>query len=97
VVDALQSLTHTVRSILAEFTSVKPALIYPYGAGAGGLGTQNTASHGTGASGGHVKDSSNTKGAEYDQTGGQVDDRTTMQKMKDKFTKGDDVGKHTKA
>ena len=43
------------------------------------------------------KVSSATKGAEYDATGGQVDDRTTMQKLKDKLTPGSDVGKHTKA
>ena len=63
---------------------------------AGGLGSQGTGtgSHGTGA-GEKTKESSNTKGALYDQTGGQVDDRTMMQKAK--LTKGDDVGKHTKA
>ncbi|DBB04623.1 TPA: hypothetical protein ACH3X1_012691 [Trebouxia sp. C0004] len=41
--------------------------------------------------------SSATKGAEYDATGGQVNDRTTMQKLKDTLTPGNNVGKHTKA
>lgn len=35
-----------------------------------------------------------TKGAEYDATGGEVDDRTMMQKVKDAITPGSDVGKH---
>lgn len=50
--------------------------------------------HGSGTSG---KQSSATKGQEYDATGGAVDDRSTMQKLKDKLTPGSDVGKHTKA
>lgn len=36
------------------------------------------------------------KGADYDATGGAVDDRSTLQKLKDKLTPGSDVGKHTK-
>lgn len=48
-------------------------------------------------SSGHNKDDVNpkqSKGAEYDATGGQVDDRTMMQKVKDAITPGSDVGKH---
>ena len=48
-------------------------------------------------SSGHNKDDVNpkqTKGAEYDATGGQVDDRSMMQKVKDAITPGSDVGKH---
>ncbi|DBA98946.1 TPA: hypothetical protein ACH3X1_014689 [Trebouxia sp. C0004] len=33
-----------------------------------------------------------TKGAEYDATGGAVDDRTGLQKVKDKLTPGSSVG-----
>lgn len=36
-----------------------------------------------------------TKGAEYDATGGAVDDRSGLQKIKDKLTPGSSVGKHT--
>ena len=58
------------------------------GSGSGtGLGTGSGAGSGTGQH----------KGAEYDQSGGQVDDRSAMQKIKDKLTPGSDVGKHTKA
>lgn len=59
------------------------------GVGASEVGSQG---HGKG-----MKVSSATRGAEYDATGGAVDDRTAMQKIKDKLTPGSDVGKHTKA
>lgn len=36
------------------------------------------------------------KGSDYDATGGAVDDRSALQKIKDKLTPGSDVGKHTK-
>ena len=56
---------------------------------------------GTGASSGLASEggkvSKATKGAEYDATGGQVDDRTIGQKIKDKLTPGSSVGKHTDA
>ncbi len=42
------------------------------------------------------KVSSATKGARYDVTGGEVDDRTAMQKMADKLSPGSAVGKHTR-
>ena len=38
--------------------------------------------------------SSNTRGQEYDATGGQVDDRTFGQKAKDAFKPGSQVGTH---
>ena len=41
-----------------------------------------------------MKDSSNTKGAEYDQTGGCVDDRTFTQKAGDAIKPGSQVGTH---
>ena len=59
--------------------------------GVGGIGSQGAG----GASGAGQKVSSNTKGAEYDQTGGAVDDRSGLQKVKDKLTPGSDVGKHS--
>ena len=43
-----------------------------------------------------VKISKATKGAQYDATGGALDDRTTMQKLKDAFIPGSSVGNHTK-
>lgn len=46
--------------------------------------------HGSDTTGKHQK------GADYDATGGVVDDRSTLQKLKDKLTPGSDVGKHTK-
>lgn len=69
-------------------------------AGAGGYGSQGTGTgSGTGAGTGSGVGSGagHQKGAEYDQSGGQVDDRSAMQKIKDKLTPGSDVGKHTKA
>lgn len=57
---------------------------HSYGAG---VGPDHKAGH---------KASKATKGAEYDATGGAVDDRTVGQKIKDAFTPGSDVGKHTK-
>ena len=73
-------------------------------AGAGGYGSQGTGtgagmSSGTGSGTGTGVGSGTGqhKGAEYDQSGGQVDDRSAMQKIKDKLTPGSDVGKHTKA
>ena len=63
------------------------------GATGTGIGKGNLGSH-TMAQGNKV--SSATKGAEYDATGGAIDDRTTMQKVKDTFTPGSSVGKHTK-
>ena len=50
--------------------------------------------YGTGSAG-SAKVSSASKGAEYDATGGAVDDRTGMQKVKDKLTPGSSVGKHS--
>ena len=55
-------------------------------------------SHGAGVGPDHKaghKASKATKGAQYDATGGAVDDRTVGQKIKDAFTPGSDVGKHT--
>lgn len=57
-----------------------------------GFDASKSGRHGKG-----IKVSSATKGAEYDATGGAVDDRTAMQKVKDKLTPGSDIGKHTKA
>ena len=58
----------------------------------------HAAGQGTGTgTGTGSKSSSNTKGAEYDATGGAVDDRSFLQKAKDKLTPGSDVRKHTKA
>ena len=37
-----------------------------------------------------------TKGFRYDDTGGEVDDRTRMQKLADKLSPGSAVGKHTR-
>lgn len=42
------------------------------------------------------KDSTATKGARFDETGGQVDDRTALQKLADKLSPGSAVGKHTR-
>ena len=56
---------------------------HSYGAG---VGPDHKAGH---------KVSKATKGAQYDATGGAVDDRTVGQKIKDAFTPGSDVGKHT--
>lgn len=56
---------------------------HSYGAG---VGPDHKAGH---------KASKATKGAQYDATGGAVDDRTMGQKIKDVFTPGSDVGKHT--
>lgn len=55
-------------------------------------------SHGAGVGPDHKaghKASKATKGAQYDATSGAVDDRTVGQKIKDAFTPGSDVGKHT--
>lgn len=41
------------------------------------------------------KESNVSKGVEYDATGGTVDDRSGMQKVKDTLTPGSSVGKHT--
>lgn len=61
----------------------------------GHMAGDNTHSYGAGT--GHAQTvSSATKGAQYDATGGAVDDRTAMQKIKNTFTPGSDVGKHTK-
>lgn len=43
------------------------------------------------------KGSNASKGAEYDASGGAVDDRSGMQKVKDTLTPGSSVGKHTQA
>ena len=62
-------------------------------ADAGSSGGTGSGTVGSGGSSGHV--SKATKGAEYDATGGAVDDRTGLQKVKDKLTPGSSVGKHT--
>ena len=62
---------------------------------AGSSGRTGSGTLGSGGSGGNV--SKATKGAEYDATGGAVDDRSGMQKIKDKLTPGSSVGKHTNA
>ena len=59
--------------------------------GAGHHGHHSSDTTGSGAGG-----AGKGKGAEYDATGGAVDDRSTLQKLKDKLTPGSDVGKHTK-
>ena len=65
------------------------------GVGSGAVCTGNNRSYsGQDMSGGRVKDSSDTRGAEYDATGGQVDDRTFGQKAKDAFKPGSNVGTH---
>ena len=43
-----------------------------------------------------VKVSKVTKGAQYDVSGGAVDDRTTMQQLKDAFIPGSSVGNHSR-
>ncbi len=45
---------------------------------------------------GGAKVSKATKGAQYDATGGAVDDRTGMQKLKDAFKPGTSAGNHTR-
>ncbi len=64
-------------------------------ADAGSSGRTGSGTLGGGGSGGNV--SKATKGAEYDATGGAVDDRSGLQKIKDKLTPGSSVGKHTNA
>ena len=59
-----------------------------YGTGTGaGHGTGTGAGYGTGTGAGH-------KGQEYDQTGGEVDDRSMMQKIGDAVKPGSQVGQH---
>ena len=43
-----------------------------------------------------VKVSKDTKGAQYDASGGAVDDRTITQQLKDAFIPGSSVGNHYK-
>ena len=62
-------------------------------AGQHGHHDSNTTGSGAGADS-HGKGKG--KGADYDATGGAVDDRSIVQKLKDKLTPGSDVGKHTK-
>lgn len=76
-----------LQGFVVYFTNVISDWVCP---GVGGYGSQGTGT-------GHSHGSSNTKGAEYDQTGGQVDDRSGMQKIKDKLTPGSSVGKHTQS
>lgn len=56
------------------------------------------ANHGstTAKAGSPNKVSSATKGARYDETAGEIDDRTGMQKLADKLSPGSAVGKHTR-
>lgn len=57
------------------------------GTGYGTSGTGTGAGYGTGTGAGH-------KGQEYDQSGGQVDDRSMMQKVGDAVKPGSQVGQH---
>ncbi len=67
------------------------------GSGTGsGVGSGTGSGVGSGTGTGVGSGTGHHKGAEYDQSGGQVDDRSAMQKIKDKLTPGSDVGKHTK-
>ena len=58
-----------------------------YGTSGTGAGYGTGAGHGTGTGADH-------KGQEYDQTGGQVDDRSMMQKIGDAVKPGSQVGQH---
>lgn len=69
----------------------------------GGEGVSNVAGHthtgsGSGMHSGHTGSgtASSGKGSEYDATGGQVDDRSMMQKGMDAIKPGSQVGQHGK-
>ena len=61
-----------------------------YGSSGTGVGSGAGAGHGTGSDAGR----SSGRGQEYDASGGQVDDRTMMQKGMDAVKPGSQVGQH---
>lgn len=88
-------MAHTSGSTaMGHHQSDHQALSTTAGAATGTVGASEVGRQGHGKG---MKVSSATRGAEYDATGGAVDDRTAMQKIKDKLTPGSDLGKHTKA
>ena len=71
---------------IVEVTQSDPCGGVPTGGRTGTTGTG--AGYGTGTGAGHHK------GQEYDQSGGQVDDRSMMQKAGDAVKPGSQVGQH---
>lgn len=76
---------------IVEVTQPDPCGGVPTGAG-GVTGATGGAGYGTGSGVGHT--GAGHKGQEYDQTGGQVDDRSMMQKAGDAIKPGSQVGQH---
>ena len=78
---------------IVEVTQPDPCGGVPTGAG-GVTGATGGAGYGTGSGHGAGHTGAGHRGQEYDQTGGQVDDRSMMQKAGDAIKPGSQVGQH---
>ena len=82
---------------VVEVTQPDPCGGVPTGAGGVGAATGRTSTTGAGygtGSGSSGAGGAGYKGAQYDQSGGQVDDRSMMQKVGDAVKPGSQVGQH---